>query len=38
VHAANLSVPIAERDEVSFEKSKGQKGWVVLNVKIIPKA
>lgn len=38
VHAANLMHPIAERDEVSFEKSKGQKGWVALNVKIIPKA
>lgn len=37
VHAANLMHPIAERDEVSFEKSKGQKGWVALNVKLIPK-
>ena len=37
VHAANLSAPIAERDEVTFDKSRGQKGWVALNVKIIPK-
>ena len=37
VHAANLSAPIAERDEVTFDKSRGQKGWVALNVKIVPK-
>ena len=37
VHAINLSAPIAERDEVKFDKSRGQKGWEALNVKIIPK-
>ena len=37
VHAANLSAPIAEHDEVTFDKSRGQKGWVALNVKIVPK-
>ncbi|MEN9700030.1 MAG: hypothetical protein RLZZ301_1228 [Bacteroidota bacterium] len=37
VHSANLSAPIAERDQVQFEKSKGQKGWIALNVKLIPK-
>ena len=37
VHAINLSAPIAERDEVKFDKSRGQKGWEALNVKIILK-